>query len=290
MLPTFKYKRANTLKEASELLSDRARVMAGGTDLLVLMKKGELNPKLLVDIKGIEELQEIRFEKDGSLVLGSLVKVRTIETSPVIQEKFPLLAQAAKTLGSVQIRNRATVGGNICRAAPSADMAPPLLALGASVRIVGRGGERTVALKDFFTGPGQTVLESDEILADIRVPRLPARAGTRYLKLGRRAAMDLAAVGVAAVVALDDSGVCSDVKIALGAVAPKPIRAIKAEQVIRGAEIEPALIREAARLAADESAPISDHRSTAQYRKKMVKALTRRAITQALQHARKVSM
>ena len=209
--------------------------------------------------------------------------MRAVETSPFVAAHYAGLAAAARSLGSIQIRNRATVAGNICRASPSADTPPPLIADGATVRIAGPAGERVVPLEAFFTGPGRSVLARDEILVAIDVPPPAPRTGKVYLKHGRRLAMELATVGVAVALTLEPDGDgCREVRVVLGAVAPTPIRAREAEAVLRGRIPNAGLIAEAAEAAEAEARPISDVRSSADYRREMVRVLAARAIRQAL--------
>jgi carbon-monoxide dehydrogenase medium subunit len=213
------------------------------------------------------------------------VTSRAIEISPVVQEKYPGLLQAVRELGSIQVRNRATIVGNICRASPSADTLPPLIADGASARIFGPAGDRKVALEDFFTGPGRTVLERDELVTEITIPPPPPRTGKIYIKHGRRKAMELATVGVAVSLTLEDDA-CREARIALGAVAPTPIRARQAEALLRDRAISERLIETAAQAAMAEVLPISNVRASAEYRRQMVGVLTKRALTHAIATAR----
>lgn len=283
-----KYFAPETLEEACSLLSehkDNARVIAGGTDLLLKMRQGDVLPKYIINIRNIPEQDYIVYDEKKGLRIGSLTTICSIKTSSLIQEKFGILAQAASQLGTVQIRNQATIGGNVCNAATSADTIPALLVLGASVKIVAAGGERTIPIEDFFVGPGQTVLKADEIVVEIRVPNLPPRSAGVYMKHTIRKALDLAIVGVAAIATLDGE-VLGDVKIALGTAAPTPIRARGAEDILKGQKIDEKLIEKAAQTASDESSPRDSMRSSAEYRKKMLKVLVGRAVRQAIEQAR----
>jgi carbon-monoxide dehydrogenase medium subunit len=283
-LPRFNYMAPTTLDEALSLLSEyrgRAKVIAGGTDLVPKLKRREIRaPEYVIDLKGIPGLNEIKYDA-GSLRLGALVTIGMVENSARIQQGFGILAQAARSMASPQVRNRGTIAGNICNAVPSADSAPPLLTLGAGLKIVSGKGERTVNIADFFTGPGQTALSGDEILREIQIPDMPPGAKGVYLKLTPRRAMDLAIVGVAVVVIPQD-GICKNIRIALGAVAPTPIRAKKAEAVLKGQKLDDVLIEKAAKAAAGESSPIDDHRASAEYRLDMVGVLVKRAMKQAI--------
>jgi carbon-monoxide dehydrogenase medium subunit len=283
-LPKFHYLAPTTLNEALSLLSEykgRAKVIAGGTDLVPKLKRREIRaPEYVIDLKGIPGLDEIKYDASG-LNLGALVTIGMVESSAKIQQGFGILAQAARSMASPQVRNRGTITGNICNAVPSADSAPPLLTLGARLRLISQKGERVVNIEDFFTGPGQTALGDDEILREIQIADMPPNGKGVYLKLTPRRAMDLAIVGVAVIVVPED-GICKDVRIALGAVAPTPIRAKKAEAILKGQRPDDALIEKAAQAAAGQSSPIDDHRASAEYRRDMVEVLVKRAIKQAI--------
>jgi carbon-monoxide dehydrogenase medium subunit len=283
-LPGFNYLAPATLDEALSLLAehkDRARVIAGGTDLIPKLKRREIAaPGYVIDLKGIPGMDKIK-QNGGGLAIGALVTIRAVESSPQIQQNFSILAQAAQTMASPQVRNRGTIAGNICNAVPSADSAPPLLTLGAKLKIISQKGERTVGIEDFFTGPNRTALKDGEILTEIQIPAMPPNSKGVYLKLTPRRAMDLAIVGVAAVVIPED-GVCKDIRLALGAVAPTPIRAKKAEAILKGQKFDDELIEKAAQTAAGEAKPIDDHRASAEYRRDMVAVLVKRAIKQAI--------
>ena len=280
------YVKPKTLAEASAFLVEHdgeARLYAGGTDLLILMRNGFTAPQYIVDIKEIPGLQDISFDEAAGLTIGAAASLNAVAGWPIIREKFGLLAEAAETVGSYQVRNRATIGGNICNASPSADTVPALLVLGAIVWIFGGGEEKAVPLDAFFTGPGETVLGSGDILTSIQVPFPPAGSTYRYLKLGRVRAADLALVGVAILgfpQASNPSGY--GFRIALGAVAPTPIRVPEAEAVVAESVDEEAI--EKASLAAMRTAkPISDVRASAGYRSAMVRVLTRRGIKEVLE-------
>jgi len=282
----FDYLQPHDLAEAISFLEREEVVpLAGGTDLLCRIKDNVVSLKSVVNIKGLSELQGFSVE-NGSRRIGALTTIRALETSPAFVHDYPLIAEAAAVLGSMQIRNLATLGGNLCHAVPSAEMAPPLLALNAEVSIVGPSGRRSVPLESFFLGPRKTVLKSGELLCDVLLPVLPKRWGGTYLKLEHRSAMDLALVGVSAFVSLDSKGCCEECRIALGAVAPTPMRSKQAEQVLRGKEITEASIAQAAEVSMGECRPIDDHRASGSYRRKMVNTLTRRALTKAYAMAR----
>ena len=281
--PKIEYFTPKTIEEARSLVlkyKGEAKIIAGGTDLVVQMKHKEVLPRHIINIRGISGQDYIVHDEKEGLRIGAMATIRSIEVSPVVREKFNILAQAASELGSAQVRNRATIAGNLCNAAPSAETAPPLIVLGAKAKILGADGERTVLIENFFTGPGQTVLRPDEILVEIQVPNLLPRSSGVYIKHTIRKALDLAIVGVAVIVTLDGDTL-SDVKIALGAVAPTPVRATRAEDVLRGNQIDDDLLQKAAQAAFNQCSPIDDIRSSAEYRCKMIKVLVPRAIKQA---------
>ncbi len=283
-LPKFDYLQPETVDECCSLLArygEKVKVIAGGTDLLVSMKKREISPQYIVNIKAIPDLDGIVYSEKDGLRLGALATLHDIESSAIIRERLPVLADAAHQTATPNIRNTATVGGNLCNGAPSADTAPPLIALGARVKMRSLQGERTVALEDFFLGPGETVLQPGEILTEIQIPSPAPHARGVYLKQRARTAIDIAVVGVAVVVTLDTRGMnIAGARIVLGAVAPTPIRAHRAEDIIRGKTADDELIETAARAAAGEAKPISDVRGSADYRKGIVEVLVKRAIRQ----------
>ena len=258
------------------------RFLAGGTDLVIAMKEKGLLPKYIVDLKRVPGLAGIRENSDGSITLGALTTMYEIETALLIKKKYPFLAQSAAEVGSIQIRNRATVGGNMANATPSADVAPALIALDATAKITGTDGERTIALAEFFTGPGQTVMTGDEILTEIILPKTDPRLVGEYIKFSPREMMDLAYVGVAVAYNLQkDMRRCDRLRIVLGAVAPTPIRARRAEAKLEGNVLDESLAEEVGKIAAEEAKPISDVRSSADYRRAMVAAMTKRALLNA---------
>ena len=282
----FEYLEPATIEEAISLLikyNGRAKVIAGGTDLVPKMRKGQIRPQYVINMGFIPGLDYINYDEKQGLRIGALTTIRALEKSTELRQRYPVIPQAAGQLASTAIRNIATIGGNLCNAAPSSDMAPALIGLSATARIAGPDGDRTVRLEDFFTRPGATVLKAGELLTEIQVPVLPPRTGATYIKHGIRGSTDLAIVGVAAVITLELQGeVCQDARVVLGAVAPTPIRAPKAEELLRGKVITRAEIEEAGQVASVECQPISDVRASAEYRCEMVKVFIRRAITEAV--------
>lgn len=282
-----KYFEPKSVSEALSLLNkygERARVVAGGTDVLVDMRFKD-EPPCLINLKRIPDMSYIK-EQNGSLLIGPLTTIREIETNRLVKERFPVLWGASHQFASLQIRNTATIGGNVCRASPAGEMLAPLLVMEAKVRMTLPKEENSIALDSFFIGPGKTVLGALGLLTEIGVPRPPGESGGVYLKHAVRGAMDIAMVGVAILVTPDSTRrLVRDVRIGLGAVAPTPIRARKTEEHLRGKAFDDELIREAAKTAASESKPISDHRGSAEYRTWIVEALTRRGLTEAWQLA-----
>jgi carbon-monoxide dehydrogenase medium subunit len=243
-------------------------MIAGGTDLLLKMKAGRLAPKAIVNIKRIPDLRGLTF--NSHLTMGALTTLEEIKGSPIIRQHYPALSAAAATMASVQIRNLATVGGNMCNAAPSADLAPILIALNAVAVIRGAKGERRVSLEEFFTGPGKSVLGVGELLVSLEVPKQEGRS--IYLKHSPREHMDIAVVGVG--IAMQKNSA----RIILGAVAPIPLRAKKAEEEVMSGSLTKERIERAAKIAAEESKPIDDVRGSVWYRKKMVEVVVKRGL------------
>lgn len=282
----FEYHEPGTLAEASDLLTGLGEgtfLLAGGTDLLVEIRERLRRVHHLVNIKRITDLDAVTLDGEG-LRFGALVTAGTLERNPEVARLYPNLWAGLRSLGSIQVRNRATVVGNICRASPSADTIPPLVADGAEIETWAPNGGRRIALADFFTGPGRSVLAPGEIATGIRVPPPATGSGRAYIKHGRRKAMELATVGVA--VSLDTAdGRCTAARIALGAVGPTVLRAPGAEAILTGSRLDAGIVAAAAEQAMLECTPISNVRSSATYRRDMVGVLTRRAVTLALEAA-----
>jgi carbon-monoxide dehydrogenase medium subunit len=279
----FTYKRPRSLREALGLLNKnkaQARVFAGGTDLVLQMKERLLMPLVVVDVKNLPDCNRLEWSKGGGLRLGAAVPLSKLLSSEVLPKEFGLLRQACSVIGSAQVKNRATVGGNICNAAPSADSAPALICLGAKAVLKSSGEMRKVSLDKFFIAPGKTVIKEGEILAEIQVPTPPANSAGCYLRHTTRAEMDIAVAGVASFLELTKEGKVKTVRIALSAVAPIPRRAYQAEAVLKGKMLTADIIGTAAETAAGEASPISDIRGSAEYRREMVKVLTRRTLRQ----------
>ena len=286
---TFAYHAPQSLTEAIGILAREGtggKVLAGGTDLLIHIKERGFVPRYLISLRDVREVASIGYDERSGLRIGAAAKLADVAAHPVVQERYPILVQGASLVGSLQIQNLGTVVGNLCNAAPSADCAPPLIALGASVRAIGPGSERTIPLEAFFVGPSRTILKEDELVAEVLVPPPPPRSGGAYERFTPRQEMDIAVVGVGAMVALGEQGECATVRICLGAVAPTPIRATAAEAVLKGQVPSEALIERAADAAAGEARPITDQRGTAEYRTRLTRVLTKRTLLAAWEDAR----
>jgi len=280
----FAYAAPASLEEAVKLIKTQrgqARFMAGGTDLLVQMKARKIEPGMIISLKQIPGLSYIKRNR-STLHIGAMTLLADLEKSVEVKQYCPILGDSVARIGSRQVRNLATIGGNICNAAPSADSLPGLIAVGAEAVVFGENGRRTIPLEEFFKGPGVTVLSRDEMLVEIIAPILPGRSAAIYQKHTRREAMDIAVVGVAVFVALKEDGRCGNARVVLGAVAPTPIRAVRAEKCLIGQVISEEKIEEAADFAAMDAKPISDVRSSNTYRSEMVKVYTKRVLNQAL--------
>lgn len=273
----FEYFKPDSIKEAISILSrygGKAQILNGGTDLIVGIRDKIIQPKYVVDIKAIPQLNKITYSEQDGLHIGATVTLNEISDSKVIQRNYPILAEVCKTVGSYQVRNRATLVGNICNASPAADTAPLLLVLEAKVNIIGPTGEKIVPINEFFTGVKKNILKRGEIVTSVTVPPVKDEWTGVYLKQGRRKDVDLATVSVAVVC------IRNEIRIALGAVAPIPIRAFKTEELLSGKTIDESILEKAGRSSLTEVSPISDVRSTQEYREEIIKVLVKRAILQ----------
>jgi CO/xanthine dehydrogenase FAD-binding subunit len=283
-LPEFDYIKPASLAEASQFLAEHAgeaRPFMGGTDVFVRMRDGVWKEKFIVDVKDLDGMNDIAFDPAGGLTIGASVNMNRVIASPEVSEHYPLLAQAAHTVASYQLRTRATIVGNICNASPAGDTIGACLVLGGILRVHGVDGPREEPLSTFFLGPGQTALKPGDIVTAIRFPVPPPGYATRYIKLGRNAIGDLAIIGVTALGYPDSSAPSGyRFRLALASVAPVPLAPIQAEAVLAGKPITQATIAEAAQAAMDACTPIDDVRGSARYRKLMVRNLTRRAVTE----------
>lgn len=281
-LTGFDYVRPASLTEASRLLTERggeARPFMGGTDVFVRIRDGFIRPKIVVDLKHLPGMRDIVYDEHTGLRVGAAATMNEIASHPDVQAHYPLLAEAAGSVASYQLRNRATLGGNLCNGSPAADTAPATLVLEGSIVLYGPNGEREVPAGDFFLGPGETALQVGELMTAVRFPPLPAGSTGRYLKLGRNKAGDLSIVGVA-VFGFPDGATTSGYhfRIGLASVAPLPLRALEAEQVLAANPPGEETFALAAEKAMQAATPINDVRASAAYRKAMVRALTLRGL------------
>jgi CO/xanthine dehydrogenase FAD-binding subunit len=277
----------STVEECLAALADgggEVKMVAGGTDLLPQMKNGLVKPVKVVDLSGIADLQRLEVDGGGALHIGSAVSARVVELSPLVRDGFLGVAEGAGVIGSHQVRNLATVGGNVCNAAPSADVSPPLVALDAVVVIAGPDGQRLLPITDFFQGVRRTALQPGEVVVELVVPKPAAGTGSTYLRHTPRRELDIAVVGVGTTLTIAD-GKCTRARIALGAVAPVIVRATEAEASLEGQEITPELLDKAAQLAVGSAKPISDQRGSAEYRLHLTRVLTRRTLQTAYERA-----
>ena len=282
-LPDFDYYAPDSLAETCEALDrfgSKAKVLAGGTDMIAKMKGGLVAPEILISLKKLVDLQKIEYVAGKGVVIGARATHNDLVNSPILNDKYLSVSEAAHHMASNQIRNIGTVGGNLCNAVPSADLPPILIALGATIKLVGTKGERTMLLEDLFTGPMKTVIAHNEILTEIVIPD-QASTGSSYIKFGLRRSGALAVVGIAVAVTVNGDTL-TEVKITIGAAAPTPMRAREAEDFLRGKVISDELIAEAGVIAAKESKPISDIRGSAEYRRDLVRVFTKRALHKAI--------
>jgi carbon-monoxide dehydrogenase medium subunit len=282
MIPKFDYLRPRTVDELLELVTkhkDDAKLMAGGTDLLVLMRDKLIKPKYVIDLKGIEELNELSYDENRGLKIGATVTINQLLESEIVRERFGVLWSASEVMMDPMLRNRGTLVGNICNASPAADTAPALLVLDAEVEIVSKEGKRTVPIKDFFTGVKRTVLKPGEFARAVRIPCPPPKARGKYYRWGRTRGEDLAVVGVAILVA--DSGK-RIVRIALSSVFKTPIRIFEIEEIFEKEGRLDEQIERAVSIVREKIAPITDVRGGKEYRLHMAGVLTRRGLEELL--------
>ena len=283
----FDFVEPTSVSEACALLAEDpegSAVFAGGTDILVDLKAGLKRHRRLVSLARIEELRAIELAADGALRIGATATINMIARHQGIKERFPGINDAARSLAAEQVRNQATVAGNLCMAVPSADMAPILLAHGAAMRVVSPVGERSIPLREFFVGPRETVLEPADVVVAIEVPPPAPGTGDASLRQGGRVSLSLPMAAVAAVVVMEGA-TCREATVALGAVAPTPIMATAAGEALAGRELTEEVLREAGERAAEAAVPIDDLRATKEYRLELVKVLTRRVLQAAADRA-----
>ncbi len=282
------YASPHSVREAVDLLNeagDRAKPMAGGTDLLVQLRAGRWDVDLVVDVKNLPELNEITYDPEQGLTLGAAVPCYRIYGNNAIKKAYPGLIDCASLIGGTQIQGRASLGGNLCNSTPSADSIPAMIAHGATAHIAGPNGTRDVAVEDFCTGPGRNVLERGELLVSIHVPAPQSGMGANYLRFIPRNEMDIAVAGVGASVILE-YGTIKSARISLSSVAPTPLFVKAAGDALAGKPANAESIQVAAEIARDAAKPITDMRGTAEYRTHLCEVLTRRALNTAIERAR----
>ena len=284
----FDYVAPKMVEETLNLLAQYkadAKILAGGQSLVTLLRQRLISPSYLIDIKGLSELDYMNFDEKEGLRFGALTTHRTVENSPLIKEKFVVLSELEKSVGSVETRNWGTIGGTLVHADPIGDVAPPLIAANSMVKLASTRGERTIPLKDFFVDFFTTVIEDDELLTEIQIPIQPAHTGIAYVKFSTiDSGIKTAAASVA--FTLDGKDTCKDARIVLSAVAPVPMVVEEAGELLTGKSIDDNVIKEAAEMASKEARPISDVRASAEYRRELVKVLVKRAAKQALERAK----
>ncbi len=285
------YEVPNSVDEATALLAqggDKAKPLAGGTDLIVMLRTGVVGPDLVVDVKSIPELNEITYDPKTGLTLGAAVPCYKIYSNEAIASAYPALIDSASLIGGIQIQGRASIGGNLCNATPSADSIPTLIALGATCKIAGPNGTREVPAEDFCTGVRQNLLGPGEVLVSMHFPPPADNSGARYIRFIPRNEMDIAVVGAGVSVTLNN-GNFESARIALAAVAPTPLFVTEAGDALAGKPVNDESIQMAANVARDAAKPINDMRGTIEYRKQLCEVLTRRALHTAVERAKETS-
>ncbi|MFC1671230.1 FAD binding domain-containing protein [Spirochaetota bacterium] len=288
-LPQFQYSAPKTSDEVEALLAeqkDKAKILAGGTDLIVQMKEKAHRPEFIIDITGIESLSKINYDNGKGCTIGSATKIENIEKTDVIKEKYAALSKGASVIGSTQIRAMATIGGNTCNASPCADTVSPLVVFGAKVNITSKNGKRDVLLEKFIKNNGVTDLNPDEFVESFTLEEPWPNSGSAYEYMGLRNAMEIDMVNFAANIAMDGDKI-KDIRLAMGSVSPVPLRGTKAEEMLKGQVPTDELIEKAAKACSDASIPIDDIRASADYRREIVGVLAKRVIKKALASIKK---
>ena len=288
-LPKFEYLAPRTIGEVCALLAghaDEARLLGGGTDLVLQMRRREIAPRYIIGLKGVTELACVREEAGGSVIIGAMTTIEAIMSSPVIRKRYGILAETAAEIGSPEIRQVATIGGNLAGALPCADFPPALMVLGAKLKLQSQQGERMVPLEDFFLRFERTAARRDELLTEIHLAAPSPFSGGVYLNFHDRHSMDMTTTGVAAFITTDtERRSFRDVKIALGSSAPVPLRAKKAESALRGRDFSEEVLEETASLVCAEADPRDSWRASKAFRFELIKTLTKRAIDGAWRKA-----
>jgi len=283
----FRFEIPKNLDQVYEIIGNtngEVRPLAGGTDLIDQIRQGRRNPSVVVDMKRIPELNRLDWEPNIGLHIGAATSCARVYEDETVNEYYPAIADSSRLIGSIQIQNRAALGGNVCNGVPSADTVPSLLVYETKAVIGGPRGQREVPLEEFFLAPGKTVLDADEILIELLIPQPPVNSYSHYLRFIPREEMDIAVAGVASFVALKESGDCDKVRIALASVAPTPVCATQAEVILTGQSPSYDLLEEASEKAVVHANPINDVRGTIEYRRDLVRVLTRRTLIRCFQH------
>ncbi len=291
MIHDFTYLKPGTLQEALSMLvdhKDECKVICGGQSLLIVMRQGLVVTDYLIDIKGLNELNYITYDEKQGLRMGATTTHRTVEKSDLLKQKYPVLVAVERKLASVQVRNWGTIGGNLAHGDSSGDLAPTLIALDAKIKLSSAKGSRTMPLEEFYTGLFETALNKDELVVEIQVPPTRLMTATAYRKFNL-IENDQAVAGVAAMVEVDQSRACKDARIVLSNVGVTPIRAKSGEKVLIGKKLSDALLTEAAETAANEADPVSDIHASEEYRRHLIRVLTKRMVAQAWEQAGKLS-
>jgi aerobic carbon-monoxide dehydrogenase medium subunit len=282
-MKNFEYVRPETIAQVCSLLSEygeEAKVIAGGQSLMILLKHRLLEPSYLIDIKALSDLDYLTFDEKQGLRIGSIATQRAVEVSPIVKTHYDVLSKTLQTLSSIQIRNYGTVGGNLCHADPSSDIAPPLIVLGAKVKLSNSKGDRVIPLEDFFVDYYETVLGGDEILTEIQVPIIPRNGNAIFKKLSIRKTDRQIVGGAIMIVFSSDKKICEEARIVLSAVGPIPLRIKRSENAMKGQKIRPDLINKVAQIALEEIDPPSDVIASKEYKREMVKVLIKRLINE----------
>lgn len=290
-MESFRYFTVSTVKEACTLLAqygEDAKVLGGGQSLVNLLKQNLISPKYIINIKDVSDLNYIRFDKTDGLRIGALATHRSLETSSVVREQFPILMEMEHTLASLPVRNWGTVGGNLAHADPASDLAPTLMALGANVTLAGATGERVVSMDDFFIDYFETAIQADELLTEIHIPNAGKGTGCFYKFAQRKT--DLAVVSAATylIVSSKDRNLLKEIRIVMGSVGPTPLRSKNAEDLLKGKPITETLIEEAAGISANEAQPVTDINGSEQFKREIIKVIVKRVVKEALSRGLRV--
>ena len=289
MIHDFAYLKPGTLQEALSMLAehqDECKIICGGQSLLIVMRQGLVVTEYLIDVKGLKDLSYIKYNDKEGLKIGATTTHRTIEKSSVVKGKYPALVEMESKLASIQVRNWGTIGGNLAHADSAGDPAPVLISMKANIKIGSSSGEKIVPLDEFYTDLFETCLAKNEMVVEVQVPPVPAKTATKYQKFNLLDS-DQGIVAVAATVTADGSGACKEARVVLGNAGVTPIRAKNAEKVLAGKKMSDALLEEAGQAAADECEPVADIHASEEFRRHLVKVLTKRMVKQAWEAAKK---